>query len=25
LTLQTDSDLLEYYCTENEKDVQHYQ
>ena len=25
LTLQTDSDLLEYYCTENEKDIQHYQ
>ncbi len=25
LTLQADSDLLEYYCTENEKDVQHYQ
>jgi hypothetical protein len=25
LTLQTDSDLLEYYCTENEKDAQHYQ
>jgi hypothetical protein len=25
LTLQPDSDLLEYYCTENEKDVQHYQ
>jgi hypothetical protein len=25
LTLQTDSDLLECYCTENEKDVQHYQ
>jgi hypothetical protein len=25
LTLLPDSDLLEYYCTENEKDAQHYQ
>jgi hypothetical protein len=25
LTLQPDSDLLECYCTENEKDAQHYE
>ncbi|HEX7062236.1 MAG TPA: hypothetical protein VF200_09705 [Woeseiaceae bacterium] len=24
-TLQPDQDLLEYFCTENEKDVQHFQ
>ena len=25
LTLQPDGDLLEYFCTDNEKDAQHYQ
>jgi hypothetical protein len=25
LTLQPDDDLLEYFCTDNEKDAQHYQ
>jgi hypothetical protein len=25
LTLQPDEDLLEYFCTDNEKDAQHYQ
>jgi hypothetical protein len=24
-TLVPDEDLLEYFCTDNEKDVQHYQ
>jgi hypothetical protein len=25
LTLMPDGELLEYFCTDNEKDVQHYQ
>ena len=25
LTLMPDDDLLEYFCTDNEKDAQHYQ